>query len=68
MERSGIPAVLITNLQTVAQTMYVNRIFPGVAIPHLLGNPKLPRSEEKVLRQELTERALRLLEQAVAQA
>ena len=65
LELNGIPAVLVTNLQTVANTMRVNRTFPGVAIPHLLGNPALPAPDERALRRALTERALRLLAQPV---
>jgi betaine reductase len=53
--------VLVTNLLTVARTMYVNRVFAGVAIPHILGDPTLPAAEERALRRALTERALRLL-------
>ena len=45
--------------------MHVNRVFAGVAIPHLLGNPDLPPADERALRRALTERALRLLAQAV---
>jgi len=55
--------VLVTNLISVARTMHVNRVFPGVAIPHILGNPALPPAEERALRRTLTERALRLLTQ-----
>ena len=57
--------MLVTNLLTVARTMHVNRVFPGVAIPHLLGNPNLPAREEQALRRSLTERALRLLAEPV---
>jgi glycine reductase len=43
--------------------MYVNRVFQGVAIPHILGDPELSPSEERALRRALTERALALLMQ-----
>jgi glycine reductase len=46
--------------------MHVNRVFQGVAIPHILGNPTLPAAEERALRRALTERALQLLTQPVA--
>jgi glycine reductase complex component B subunit gamma len=55
--------VLVTNLLSVAETMHVNRVFAGVAIPHILGNPALPAAEERALRRALTERALGLLTQ-----
>ena len=58
--------MLVTNLLSVADTMHVNRVFAGVAIPHILGNPTLPPAEERALRRALTERALRLLERPAA--
>ena len=58
--------MLVTNLLNVARTMHVNRVFAGVAIPHILGNPTLPADEERALRRTLTERALRLLTEPVA--
>jgi glycine reductase len=58
----------VTNLLNVARTMHVNRVFPGVAIPHILGNPTLPGAEERALRRALTERALSLLTQPAAEA
>ncbi len=63
-ESNGIPAVLVTNLQMVASSMRVNRSFPGVAIPHVMGDPTLPEAEEKALRRKLAEQALRLLAEA----
>ncbi len=48
--------------------MHVNRVFPGVAIPHILGNPTLPSAEERALRRALTERALGLLTQPAGAA
>jgi len=68
LEANGIPAVLVTNLQTVAESMHVNRTFPGVAIPHILGNPELEPADEKALRRRLTEQALELLTVAVKAA
>ena len=66
LEQEGIPTVLVTNLITVARTMHVNRVFSGVAIPHILGNPTLPPAEERALRRALVERALQLLTQPAA--
>ncbi len=67
LELNGIPAVLVTNLQLVAHIMQVNRTFPGFAIPHVFGNPKLPRADEKAFRRDMAEQALRLLERAVGE-
>ncbi|MGE5454383.1 MAG: glycine/betaine/sarcosine/D-proline family reductase selenoprotein B, partial [Methylocystaceae bacterium] len=38
-----------------------NRIIPTIAIPHPLGNPKLDRADEKKLRRQLVEKALKAL-------
>lgn len=64
LEEHGIPAVLVTNLQMVAASMHVNRVFAGVAIPHVFGDPNLPPNEEKALRRRLVEQALTLLTRA----
>lgn len=39
-----------------------NRIIPTVSIPYPLGNPKLDVEDEKALRKELVEKALKALE------
>jgi glycine reductase len=39
-----------------------NRIVPAVAIPHPLGNPRLPLDEEKELRRNLLKKALTALQ------
>lgn len=45
----------------VASTQRVNRVFQAVAIPHLMGDPNLPLTDERALRRRLTEQALDLL-------
>ncbi len=60
-ERNGMPAVLITNLVSVAAHMQVNRFVSGVSIPHLLGDPNATPSEEKKLRRSIVEKAVALL-------
>ncbi|MDK2856152.1 MAG: glycine reductase complex component subunit gamma [Bacillota bacterium] len=49
----------------ISLTVGANRIVPAVAIPHPLGNPELPKEEEKALRRRLVEKALRALETPV---
>jgi glycine reductase len=49
----------------ISLTVGANRIVPAVAIPHPLGNPKLSRDEEKVLRRQLVEKALQALQTEV---
>lgn len=57
-----MPAVLITTLISIPRALKVNRVVPGVAIPHLLGNPTLSPDEERALRRQLVLQALRALQ------
>ena len=43
------------------QSVGANRIVPAVAIPHPLGNPALDKEEEKKLRRQIVEKALKAL-------
>jgi glycine reductase len=61
-ERAGIPSVLITALSPIAHSLGANRVIPGTAVTHPLGDPRLPLSEEKALRRTLVVEALRALE------
>ncbi len=61
LERNGMPAVLITNLVSVADHMKVNRFISGISIPHLLGDPNATLAEEKKMRRGIVENALTLL-------
>ena len=45
IERAGIPVAHICSIITISQTVGANRIVPAVAIPHPLGNPRLPPEE-----------------------
>lgn len=49
----------------ISLTVGANRIVPTIAIPHPLGNPSLDMDEEKALRRELVEKALKSLETEV---
>jgi len=49
----------------IALTVGANRIVPAVAIPHPLGNPELPKDEERGLRLNLVKKALRALQTEV---
>ncbi|OPY88829.1 MAG: Glycine reductase complex component B subunit gamma [Syntrophus sp. PtaU1.Bin208] len=62
IERAGIPAVHICTVVPISRTVGANRIVPAIAIPHPLGDPGRPAAEEKKLRRELVEKALRALE------
>ena len=52
----------VCSIITISQTVGANRIVPSVAIPHPLGNPKLPLEEEQELRQNLLKKALDALQ------
>ena len=49
----------------ISLTVGANRIVPTIAIPHPLGNPAMPREEEKALRRKLVRKALDALTQPV---
>lgn len=53
-----MPVVHIATVVPISKTVGANRIVPAVAIPHPLGNPKMDKAEEKVLRRALVEKAL----------
>lgn len=63
--RANIPVAVIAVITPIAQTLGVLRIVPGIAIPHVLGNPALTPEEEKVLRRGIVERALWALQSEV---
>jgi len=61
IERTGIPVVHMCTVVPISLTVGANRIVPTVAIPHPLGDPNLELEEEKALRRQLVERALKAL-------
>ena len=65
IERVGIATVFVTALPTIAQMVGANRILRGVAITNPFGDPELG-DHEAVMRRNLVERALEMLEAQVA--
>ena len=61
IERAGIPVVHLCTVTPISMTVGANRIVPAVAIPHPLGNPALDKEEEKKLRRQIVEKALKAL-------
>ena len=61
IERAGIPVVHICTVTPISMIVGANRIVPAVAIPHPLGNPALDKEEEKKLRRQIVEKALKAL-------
>jgi len=50
----------------ISKTVGANRIIPSVANPHPLGDPDMPREEEKYIRRRLIEQALLALESEIS--
>lgn len=59
--------VHVASIVPISLTVGANRIVPAVAIPHPLGNPELPKDEERELRLNLVKKALRALQTEVAE-
>ena len=57
--------VHVATIVPISLTVGANRIVPAVAIPHPLGNPELPKDEERELRLKLVKKALRALQTKV---
>ncbi len=61
IERVGLPIVHVCTVVPISLTVGANRIVPAIAIPHPLGDPSLNDEEEKSLRKDLVEKALKAL-------
>ena len=61
IERAGLPVVHMCTITPISLTVGANRIIPTIAIPHPLGNPALDKADEKKLRRQLVEKALKAL-------
>jgi glycine reductase len=53
--------VHVCTIITISQSVGANRIVPGVAIPHPLGDPNLSPEKEKALRLKIVEKSLEAL-------
>lgn len=60
-DTAGIPVVQIATIVPIMLTVGSNRIVPGVAIPHPVGEPGLGAEADKATRREILMRALRAL-------
>ena len=65
IDKAGMPVVHIASIVPISLTVGANRILPGIAIPHPLGNPELSPDEEVALRINLIKRALKALETTI---
>jgi betaine reductase len=66
-ERRGIPTAFISTIVPLAEAIGPNRIIPGRAITHPLGDPSLSAGEERALRRQMVQRALAALETEIQQ-
>ena len=62
-----MPVVHMASIVPISQSVGANRIIPTVAIPYPLGNPTLPPEEEKALRRQLVEKAVKALQTDVTE-
>lgn len=62
IERAGMTVVHACSIVPISLTVGGNRIVPTIAIPHPFGNPDMSGAEEKALRRQLVEKALKALQ------
>ena len=58
---AGIPVVQIATIVPIMLTVGANRIVPGVAIPHPVGDPTRGAEGDRAVRRQLLERALKAI-------
>lgn len=54
--------VHMASIVPISQSVGANRIIPTVAIPYPLGNPSLSAEEEREVRRNLVEKALKAIQ------
>ncbi len=59
---AGIPVVQIATIVPIMLTVGANRIIPGVAIPHPVGDPSRGCEGDRAVRRDILERALRAIQ------
>ena len=64
---ADIPVVQIATIVPIMLTVGANRIVPGVAIPHPLGEPQKGEAADKAKRRELLERALEAMQTEITE-
>lgn len=68
LEQEGIPTAHITNMTPVAKVTGSNRIIPGIAITNPCSDVTLPMDDQKKIRRNLIERALKAVSVDVTEA
>lgn len=57
----------VCTIVPISQTVGANRIVPAVAIPHPLGDPSKTPEEEKIIRRDILEKALKALQTPITE-
>lgn len=65
-DKAGIPAVLVTAIPSLAESLGVNRIVDGGTVTHPMGAPDVTSDEEHAYRTQLFEVALNALNTSVS--
>ena len=63
----GVPVVQIATIVPIMMTVGTNRIVPGVAIPHPVGDPGAGPEKDRKKRRELLERAFRAMQTEIVE-
>ena len=66
-KEAGIPVVQIATIVQIMPTVGSNRIVPGVAIPHPVGEPAKGPEADKKARRELLMRALEAMTTSISE-
>lgn len=61
LEAAGMPVAYVTTLDGLARSVGAPRIVRGKAITNVAGDPNLRPSDEKALREEIVNKALKAL-------
>jgi glycine reductase len=64
---ANIPVVQIATIVPIMLTVGSNRIVPGVAIPHPVGNPALGPEGDKAVRRALLLRAFKAMQTEISE-
>jgi len=64
---AGIPVVQIATIVPIMLTVGANRIVPGVAIPHPVGDPAEGPEADKAVRREILERAFKAMQTKITE-
>jgi glycine reductase len=62
---ADIPVVQIATIVPIMLTVGANRIVPGVAIPHPVGDPDRGQETDRSVRREILERSLKAMQTAI---